>query len=156
HCAEKGVPLAPAADDAEFFRRLSLDLNGRIPTAAQVRDFLDDARPDKRRLWVEELLEGPDNAELYANHFAHYWRSLFFGQNNDQARSQGARAEGWLRKHAADNTPYDRLVRELLTGPQSAAFLRANEDKPESLAGSTTRLFLGVKLECAQCHDDPF
>src|SRR5581483_10680327 len=54
--AKENVLPAPAADDAEFFRRLSLDLNGRIPTLAQLADFLDDTRPDKRRLWIDELL----------------------------------------------------------------------------------------------------
>src|SRR5262245_53461296 len=60
--AKDGIPPAPLADDAEFFRRLSLDLNGRIPAVTQLVDFLDDTRPDKRRLWVDELLDGPENA----------------------------------------------------------------------------------------------
>jgi hypothetical protein len=150
----KGVKPAPPADDAEFFRRLSLDLNGRTPSLSQLKDFLDDTRPDKRRLWGEELMGGRDNSELFVSHFANYWRDLLFTQASQQPLFQGDQLEGWLRKQVKDNTPYDRMVRELLTGPQGASFFRANENKPENIAGSTARLFLGVKLECAQCHDD--
>jgi hypothetical protein len=66
---KESVRATPPADDAELFRRLSLDLNGRIPSLAQLMDFLDDTRPDKRRLWIDELLDGQDNAPLYARHF---------------------------------------------------------------------------------------
>src|SRR5205807_1941288 len=72
------VRPAPPADDAEFFRRLSLDLNGRIPSITQLTDFLDDTREDKRRLWADELMQGRDNQDLYVNHFATYWRTLLF------------------------------------------------------------------------------
>src|SRR6516225_6561491 len=68
------VPPAPPTDDAEFFRRLSLDLNGRIPSLPQLADFLDDTRSDKRRQWIDELMDGSDNASLYVQHFAHFWR----------------------------------------------------------------------------------
>src|SRR5207302_11210203 len=78
------VEPAPAADDAEFFRRLCLDLTGRIPSLAAARDFLDDDRPDKRRLWADELLDTPDSAERYAAHFANYWRSVLLAQSNPQ------------------------------------------------------------------------
>src|SRR5262245_55135951 len=63
--AKAKVEPAPDADDAEFFRRLALDLTGRIPSLALARDFLDDDRPDKRRLWADELLDGPDFADRY-------------------------------------------------------------------------------------------
>ena len=59
--AKEKVPPAPPADDAEFFRRLSLDLNGRIPSYSQLADFLDDTRKDRRRLWIDELMGGADN-----------------------------------------------------------------------------------------------
>jgi hypothetical protein len=62
--------------------------------------------------------------------------------------------EGWLGKQVKADAPYDRIVRGLLTDPEAAGFLQANENKPENLAAAVSRLFLGVKLECAQCHDD--
>ena len=154
HLAQEGIPPAPPADDAEFFRRLSLDLNGRIPSLTQLADFLDDTRPDKRRLWIDELLDGPDNAPLYVQHFTRFWRRQLLAQTPAQPDTVVAPLEGWLNAQVKANTPYDRLVRGLLTDADAAGFYLANENKPENLASRTSRLLLGVKLECAQCHDD--
>jgi hypothetical protein len=152
--AKEGVEPAPLADDAEFFRRLCLDLNGRIPSAAQAADFLGDRRPDKRRLWADELLGGRDPAGRYVNHFTNFWRRRLLANARAQSPAITGPLEGWLRKQVAADAPYDRMVRGLLTDPEAAGFLQANENKPENIAASTSRLFLGVKLECAQCHDD--
>src|SRR5262249_36531286 len=149
-----GVPPAPLADDAEFSRRLSRALNGRIPAVTQLVDFLDDMRPEKRRLWVDELLDGPENAPLYVQHFAHFWRRQLLAQTAMQPDTVVAPLEAWLRKQLDANTPYDQLVRRLLTDASASGFYMANENKPENLASRASRLFLGVKLECAQCHDD--
>ena len=154
HLAKEEIPPAPPADDAEFFRRLSLDLNGRIPAVTQLVDFLDDTRSDKRRLWVNELLDSPDNAPLYVQHFTHFWRRQFLAQTTMQPEAVVAPLEGWLSKQLTANAPYDQLVRGLLTDANASAFYQANENKPDILASRTSRLFLGVKLECAQCHDD--
>ncbi len=152
--AKEEIPPAPPADDAEFFRRLSLDLNGRIPAVTQLADFLEDTRADKRRLLIDELMDGPDNAPLYVQHFAHFWRRQLLAQTTAQPEAVVASLEGWLRKQLDANTPYDRLVRGLLTDANAEGFFLANENKAENLASRTSRLFLGVKLECAQCHDD--
>src|SRR5579884_1070261 len=103
---------APAADDAEFLRRVYLDLAGRIPSVAEARQFLDeDRRPDKRRRLVEKLLAG----SRYVTHFTSYWRSLLLPETN--ANVLGLRLspglEGWLRAELAKNAPYDEMVREL-------------------------------------------
>jgi hypothetical protein len=168
-----GVKPAPEADDAEFLRRVYLDLAGRIPRVLEARDFLDDTTPDKRHRLVDRLLDDPDYAYQYVNHFTAVWRALLLAQtNNQQVQFFLPRFEAWLRDRVRSNTPYDVLVRELLTAPVSfaarnpgqfakerepsaLAFYQANDLKPENLAASTTRLFLGVKLECAQCHDHP-
>jgi hypothetical protein len=152
--AQEKIPPAPLADDAEFFRRLSLDLNGRIPALPQLMDFLDDPRPDKRRLWIDELLDGSANAPLYVRHFTHFWRRQLLALTPAQADSVAAPLEDWLRKQVQANTPYDRLVRGLLTDAEAVGLFLANENKPEDLASRTSRLLLGVKLECAQCHND--
>src|SRR5262249_44337859 len=154
HLAKEGIPPAPSADDAEFFRRLSLDLNGRIPALTQLADFLDDTRPHKRRLWIDELLDGPDNAPLYVRHFTHFWRRQLLALTPAQPDAVVAPLEGWLTAQIKANTPYDRLVRGLLTDADAASFYLANENQAENLASRTSRLLLGVKLECAQCHDD--
>jgi hypothetical protein len=166
--AAKVTPAEPA-DDAEFLRRVYLDIAGRIPGATEARQFLDSKDPAKREKLVDELLAGAN----YANHFTSVWRSLLLPEANSnlQARFQLAAFEGWLRGHLASNTPYDAIVRELITAPiqqgargiglgdtepSPAPFFAAKEFAPENLAAATTRVFLGVKLECAQCHNHPF
>ena len=168
---DKDVKPAALADDAEFFRRIHLDLAGRIPSVTEIRDFLDDERPNKRRLWVDRILQAdPDDAsyrDAYVTHFTNVWRGWLLAQTNQGARFRQPALEAWLRQRLKRNVGYDRLVRELLTQPiagnqgnredgSAAVFYQANEFKPENLAGSASRLFLGVKLECAQCHDHPF
>jgi hypothetical protein len=164
----KDTKPAARSDDAEFFRRVHLDLAGRIPSVTEVRDFLDDDRPDKRRLWVERILLGdPDDLayrDAYVGHLANVWRTWLLAQTDLQAQFQQPALDAWLRERLRTNAGYDQIVRELLTEPagggrgagSAAVYFQANENKPENLAGSTARLFLGVKLECAQCHDHPF
>lgn len=167
--AENVVP-APIASDSEFVRRIYLDLAGRIPRVSEVREFLEDSRPDKRLRLVDRLLSGSN----YVNHFAHVWRALLLpNNNNQQVQFLSVQVEQWLRGKLRDNVSYDRIVRELITAPVAnaaarggrpfqiteqgpLAFFQANEMKAENLAASTSRLFLGVKIECAQCHDHPF
>jgi hypothetical protein len=167
----KNVKPASRADDAEFFRRIHLDLAGRIPSVTEVRDFLDDDRPDKRRLWVERILQAdaddPSYRDAYVNHFTNVWRAWLLAQTNQQTQFQQPALAAWLRQRLKANVGYDRLVRDLLTQPtggipasrtegSAGVFYQANEFRPENLAGSIARLFLGVKLECAQCHNHPF
>jgi hypothetical protein len=164
---DRGVVAAPRSSDAEFCRRIYLDLAGRIPRVSEVRAFLEDKRPDKRVQLVETLLKSNN----YINHFTNTWRTMLMGgTTNQQAQFLTPQIEQWARKHLRENTPYDAVVRELLTvevvanprmgfDPNNAsarAFFQVNENKPDILAASTSRLFLGVKLECAQCHDHPF
>jgi hypothetical protein len=164
--ADRKITPAPLADDAELFRRLHLDLAGRVPPAAEVRKFLASNDPDKRRQAVESLLGSP----AYLTHFTGVWRAALLPETgSQQARLLAVQFDPWLREQLRDNTPHDVLVRGLLTvsldparrggGAADTAgliFFRLNENKPENLAGATTRLFLGVRLECAQCHDHPF
>jgi len=161
---EEKVSPAPVTDDAAFIRRVYLDLAGRIPNILEVRDFLDDDRPDKRRIWVDQLLRGlrkGDHNDTYTDHFAAVWRNqLLPNADSEQGIYLVYSFETWLRKQIHDNVPYDQLVRNIITGASAGgdasaqAFYQANENKPENLAAATARLFLGVKLECAQCHHD--
>lgn len=166
--AKASVEAAPPADDAEFLRRIYLDLGGRIPSVSRARAFLDDTRADKRRRLVEELLAGP----LYVEHFTTTWRALLVPETaaSPFSRFLDQPMEEWLRERFRENTPYDAMVRELLTVPYGAnstpfnrtvkptpiSFYFAKEVKPENLGASTARLFMGIKLECAQCHNHPF
>jgi hypothetical protein len=165
---------APPTDDAAFLRRLSLDVVGRIPTVADVRAFLADRRADKRKQLINRFLDSPG----YVNHFTNVWRDLLLSEPNAdfQQRFYRNNIERWLRDRFAQNVPYDRMVRELLTVPLKSGreavqevqqiyrgdaasplvFFLSKQARPENLAASTARVFLGVRLECAQCHNHPF
>ncbi len=164
------VPAAPPADDAEFFRRVNLALAGRIPAASEVREFLADPSAGKRTAAIDKLL----NSAAYATHQTTLWRGWLIPEASADPQVAGTAPgfEAWLRPRLAANLPFDKLVRELLTTPLDGrqpamrmgtddtttpiAFYTAKEGKPENLAAATSRLFLGVQLECAQCHDHPF
>jgi hypothetical protein len=168
--AEAKVRPAPVADDGEFFRRVSLDLIGKIPTAAEARDFLDDPGQGKRLALVERLLDSP----AYTTRATEIWRRLLLPEadTEDVARAFSGSFETWLRKMVIEDAGYDRIVREILTAklnvqnanavvgqqlvPSPAAYYAAKENKPENLAAGVSRVFLGVRLECAQCHNHPF
>ena len=166
HWQDRVEPAVPA-DDFEFARRVYLDLAGRVPPVSALRAFLDDTSADKRQRLVERLLDSPQ----YAAHLAVVWRGLMLpeSETNDQIRFQGMEFGTWLQRRLRENAGYDQIVRELLTAgeaqsprnrgempPGPAAFYEAKEHKPENLAAATSRLFLGVRLDCAQCHNHPF
>jgi hypothetical protein len=152
------VEPAPPANDGEFLRRAYLDLTGVIPRASEVREFLADDRPDKRERLIDQLLASP----RHATHMATTWRNRILPLGVEPERSREAFGlQKWLRTRFAKNLRYDNLVGELLLaiggdelGP--ALYFQANDLSPEKLAASASELFLGVKLECAQCHDHPF
>jgi hypothetical protein len=161
----KGVKAAPLADDAEFIRRVYLDLAGCVPPVIDARDFIDDTRPDKRLLWVDMLLDGRKPSrkpDAYTQHFTNVWRAWMLSRaDNERAAALGPATEKWFQSRLKENLPYDVMVRQMITaaptggrGDQANLFDQVNENKPESLAGTTSRMFLGIKLECAQCHDD--
>ncbi|WP_161967629.1 DUF1549 and DUF1553 domain-containing protein [Fimbriiglobus ruber] len=166
------VTPAPPASDTEFLRRACLDITGRVPKPRDVYDFLGDSDPAKRAKLIDELLEMP----RYASHSAAVWRAALAPETTavPEARVFQTGFEAWLRIKFRANTRYNALVRELLTVPLSAdagsptpalrrpedpnplAFYAVKEAKPENLAAATARVFLGVQIECAQCHDHPF
>ena len=176
--------------DADFVRRLSLDLAGTLPTSQRVREFLADSSPDKRHRLVDELLESPGYAAWWATRF-----SDWTGNNQDQlnnalpVRNVASRLwYEWLRSRIADNMPYDQIVEGIVTAhsrqgdesyleycqAMSQACKPGNESmyaardgmplywsrqdfqKPEDRAIGFAYTFLGVRIECAQCHKHPF
>lgn len=159
---QAGVKPAPRVDDAAFLRRASLDLSGRVPTVAEVREFLADTSPDKRAKLVMRLTDSGG----HTRHMATFWRRTWVPQADTPEFARLADDfEAWVAARLQENAPYDRVVRELLTLPESAGrrgalspagFLAASEGKPEDLAANATRAFLGVNLDCAQCHNHPF
>jgi hypothetical protein len=158
---EAGVQPAETADDATFVRRAYLALAGKIPTVAQAERFLADKSEGKRRALVDELLASRAHARSYAT----FWRRTWIPQaDTPQFARLAGDFEAWLAKRLYENAPYDELVRQaLLASPNSVGeaggpngFLAAGEFKPENLAANTSRAFLGLNLDCAQCHNHPF
>lgn len=147
------------ATDAEFMRRVYLDLTGRVPTVGEARDFLADQAPDCREQLVDRLLAQRD----HATHFAAVWRRILLPDEVDLSRLGGsAEFDDWLAERFAENVAYDKIVQELLLAEGRVAesgpllFYAAVRLNPEELAARTSRAFLGVRMECAQCHDHPF
>jgi hypothetical protein len=148
---------AGLASDAEFLRRVYLDLAGTIPTAAEARAFLDDRSPTRRSRLIDRLLASSD----YARHFQEAFDVILMERRPDR-RVPRAQWQEYLRTSFAANKPWDQLVLEILsadgTDPKvrpAARFLLDREGEPHLLTRDISRLFLGMNLQCAQCHDHP-
>lgn len=151
--------VSPPADDAEFLRRIHLDLHGRIPSQAEVEAFLADQDPEKRSKIVDRLLEAPEFALRMADHWDLVW--------NERRPDKHVKAPHWrefLRRAAFENRPYDRLVADIFAADGSEAdpveraaskFVLDRDADPHVLARDVGRLFLGRDMQCAQCHDHP-
>ncbi|MGE3310108.1 MAG: DUF1549 domain-containing protein [Limisphaerales bacterium] len=145
--------------DAEFIRRVSLDLTGLPPSAAEVREFLSNPRDprSKRDALVERLL----NSQAFLDHWANKWADLL-QVNRKFLGEEGARLfNDWIRKELASNTPYDEFVRKLITASGSnkdnpaAAYWKILRTPAETME-NTTHLFLATRFNCNKCHDHPF
>ncbi|MCA9118728.1 MAG: DUF1549 domain-containing protein [Planctomycetaceae bacterium] len=155
---ELGIPPSPVCDDATFLRRVSLDIGGRLPTDTEAREFLASTELDKRDQVIEALLRSPD----YADYFANKWTTLLKNRRDDASDITSNFAfHSWIRDSLLANKPYDQLVRELLaaTGtvianPPVAWYKRVKE--PKEQIEDVAQLFLGVRMQCAQCHHHPF
>lgn len=153
-----GIPPSPVCDDATFLRRVSLDIAGRMPTTAEAEAFLASKDPAKRDQLVDALLTSPD----YADFFANKWTALLKNKRDDTKDITANFAfHSWVRDSLLANKPYDRLVRELLaaTGtiadnPPVAWYKRVKQ--PTEQLEDVAQLFLGVRMQCAQCHHHPF
>jgi len=177
---ERARATAPAVvDDGTFLRRLFLDLQGRIPSVAQSRDFEAEQGSFKRQDYVDRLLYDDSRKNRFAGNsaenLARIWRRMMVPASSPGA-AMAPRIEPWLAKQFTENTPYDELAKRLVLatpphpmrpGPPNATeaadpdslagvFQQAVGATPENLTGAFTRVLLGVRLNCAQCHDHPF
>lgn len=150
-------PLSPLASDADFVRRLYLDLTGMVPSAGQVRTFLADASPDKRVKLIDQLLAGPS----YPQHMATVFDVMWMERRRDQ-HVKDPEWQKYLLDSFAANKPYDQLAREVLSSDgadpatrPAAKFVLDREAEPNLLARDVGRIFFGKDLQCAQCHDHP-
>lgn len=150
-------PPAPPCSDGEFLRRIMLDFVGMIPTAAETRAFLDDPAPNKREALVDRLLSDPRHPLHMASVFNVMWM--------ERRPDKYVPTADWLKFLQASfqqNKPYDQLVREILSADSAkpetrpaAKFLLDREADPHLLTRDIGRMFFGVDMQCAQCHDHP-
>ena len=157
--SEQKLSPAVVSTDAEFLRRIYLDLTGVIPKFDEATAFLDDPSADKRAKLIEQLLADP----RFAKHQADLWDVILFTRNPpgfDADKREGI--QRWLRKQFEENKPYDEMVRALLKaegnsideGP--ATYYVQYRNQPEDMNEAVSQTFLGVQLQCARCHDHPF
>jgi hypothetical protein len=158
---------SPLADDATFLRRVSLDLTGLPPSAERAESFIADSAPDKRAKLIDELLASPEFTDLWTMKWSEILQIRTNNNDADAGRSRKAvwKYAQWLRQQIATNRPFDATVRELLTadgsniaGPQANFYTTAigNTRKPMERAEDVAQLFLGTRIQCAQCHNHPF
>lgn len=153
-----GIPPSPICEDSAFLRRVSLDIGGRLPTLEETQAFIASKAPDKRDRAIEALLNSPD----YADYFANKWTALLKNQRADNADITANFAfHAWMRDNLLANTPYDQIVRQILastgtivSNPPVAWYKRVKE--PATQVEDVAQLFLGVRMQCAQCHHHPF
>lgn len=145
------------ADDADYLRRVYLDVIGTLPTSAEARAFLSDRQPDRRARLVDELLARPE----FADYWALKWADLLRVDRQALGHRGAYLYFRWIRESLAANQPYDQFVRALIAaeGPLADApaghFYKA-VTKPGEMASTLSQVLLGVRIECAQCHHHPF
>ncbi|PAW85780.1 MAG: S-layer protein [Pedosphaera sp. Tous-C6FEB] len=158
-----GLPPSEIADDATFIRRLTLDLAGRLPNADETTAFLADKSATKRDALIDRLLASGD----YADYFANFWGALLRNQRSSvngrtEPYMRGTFAfHSWIRDSLASNKPYDQFAREVLAASGDigqnppVAWYRQVKTAQNQLE-DTAQLFLGLRLQCAQCHHHPY
>lgn len=170
-------PLKPSepATDAEFVRRAFLDILGRIPSAEEARQYILSRDSDKKVKLIRRLLYEEPYASRYASYWATIWSDLLVGRNPESRDVNKRALTKWLRDAFASNRPWNEIVYELITATGASSPESLKDDVPFNGAVNfllahrgdratrnvpatsfTTRLFLGVQVQCTQCHDHPF
>jgi len=154
-----GLTPTPICDDATFLRRVTLDANGRLPTAKEVREFLADQNPNKRSEWIDRLLDSPE----YASYFALRWGSILRNSNLAGADQASYAFHNWLKDMLARNRRYDELVRGIIAAsgewqdaPAINWYWQSRDDQLHQVTADTAQVFLGQRLQCARCHHHPY
>jgi hypothetical protein len=148
-----GLTPSESASDATFHRRAFLDIIGRLPTPDETREFL--KNPDREKL-IDRLLDRPEYGDFWANK----WADLLRPNPYHVGIKATFNFDSWIRESFRKNKPYDQFVREIITASGStfkdgATVFYRNRREPEELAPMVSQLFLGVRLDCAKCHQHP-
>lgn len=147
-------------DDATFQRRVYLDIIGRIPTYEEAKSFLASKDKDRRAKLIDRLLDSPG----YVSHQYNFWADILRIKTRLQGGRPGQPYIEFVKDALSENRPYDEFVRELLTseghvlspGGGATGYYLRDDGMPEDNMANTVRVFLGTRIECAQCHDHPF
>ncbi len=156
-CSRIVPPSGPAAD-ATFLRRVSLDVTGTLPTAAEAQAFFADGDADKRTRIIDDLLARPE----YADFFANKWNFILRNKRRQDSDLTGTYAfHRWIWTSLYENKPFDKFVREIVTasgdaGIEPPVVWYREVDTAEKQVEDTAQLFLGLRLQCARCHHHPF
>jgi len=153
------VPSSPT-DDATFLRRASVDICGTLPTRDEVNEYLNDTSPDKRERLIDRLLNRPEYASYFTLKWADILQNRGAGYATSKQRAGTTLFASWIRDSVESNKPYDQFVSEILTATGSqnenppAIWYRTVRKSPEYVE-SVAQAFLGVRVQCAQCHHHP-
>jgi hypothetical protein len=150
----------PAADDNTFVRRLYLDVIGRIPTTREAEAFISSKEPDKRAKLIDKLL----GSEAYVQHMYNYWADVLrlTSNGNQTGAITGSAYMNFVKDSLRTNKPYDQFVRDMVAAQGKAwetgaiGYYMRDRGMPLDNMANTVRVFLGTRIECAQCHNHPF
>ncbi len=164
---ELGIEPSGLCDDATFLRRIFLDATGTLPSLEEIAEFTQSAEPNKRQQWIDRLLGFADHPQkgVYNDRYAAYWTlkwsDLLRNNSRDLQDSGMWSLHNWIKEQFRNNVSFDQFVSKLVQGKGSvfsngpANYFLVNNN-PNEMAESTAQLFLGVRLQCAQCHHHPF
>jgi hypothetical protein len=154
--ARLGIEQSAAVSDTVLVRRLYLDTIGVLPAIDETREFLASSDSNKRAKLIDALLERPEFAELWAMRFADLYQLGWSGLKG------GTQLHRWIRKSLVDHKPYDQMVREMILGTGSFVyeptvnFYSGMFTGPEGMVTMVAQSMLGVRMDCAKCHDHPW
>jgi hypothetical protein len=154
---EQKAPAGEKSSDAEFLRRVYLDLTGVIPSASKARAFLDERAPDKRAKLIDELLA----SEKFGRHVSDVWMGLLVTRTSDQRRLSFEPLREWLAAEFNKNRPWNQIASDIIAaeGTQEknpATTFYLSNTTVDKMTDTVSQVFLGVSIQCAQCHDHKF
>jgi hypothetical protein len=154
------LPAQDTIDEETFLRRVTQDIAGRQPTVDELETFLADASADKRTAAIERLLTSPD----YGRNWGNYWSDVVGSRQQEPELTfhDYGPFKGWLAEQLNSGRGWDEITFHMLTAKgkvgqnPAGTFIAFHQADPARLAGETSRVFLSVKIHCAECHDHPF
>lgn len=171
--ADANLQPSPAAAEGEWCRRVFLDLVGRVPTLAELDRYVQDSTPSRQAELIERLL-GEEYEDEFARHWTDVWTMVLIGRDADNDRVSRPGMRQWLRRALVKNIPYDRFMEELVTATGgntnrkdlagfngatnflSGKMVEMGVENGVQATAKTAQIFLGVQVQCTQCHNHPF